>query len=128
MDLVEDGEGEDLSDAGDRGEEGEGVGVVDARLAEDGELELADDHLVVIGEGEVGGDAVPHARVLEAFAEALAVRAVGDALAGRVDVVLVVGDLDVGEERAPLPDEEKPPSHEVAGGSHVGGIGVGARA
>lgn len=28
MDLVEDGEGEDLSDAGDRGEEGEGVGVV----------------------------------------------------------------------------------------------------
>ena len=85
-----------------------------------------DDHLVVIGEGEIGGDAVPHARVLEAFAEAFSVRAVGDPLAGWVDVVLVVGDLDVGEERAPLPDEEKPPPHEVAGGSHVGGIGIGA--
>jgi hypothetical protein len=35
VDLVEDGEGEDLSDAVDRGEEGEGVGVVDASLAED---------------------------------------------------------------------------------------------
>ena len=98
---------------------------MDASLTQDGELELADGHLVVVGEGEVGGDGLPDARVLEAFAEALTVRAVGDPLAGRVDVVLVVGDLDVGEERAPLADEENSPSHEVAGGSHVGGIGVG---
>jgi hypothetical protein len=37
----------------------------------------------------------------------------------------VVGDLDVGEQRASLADEEEPSPHEVAGGSHVGGIGIG---
>jgi hypothetical protein len=38
--------------------------------------------------------------ILESLAEAFAVGAVGDALPWRVDVVLVVRDLDVGEERA----------------------------
>jgi hypothetical protein len=50
---------------------------------------------------------------------------VGDALSWRVDVVLVVRDLDVAEERASLPNEEESASHEVTGGSHGGGIGVG---
>ena len=126
VDLLEDSEGEDLSDAGDGGEEGEGVWVVDARLAEHRELELADDEFEVVGEGEVGGDGLADARVREVFAEAFPVGAIGDALAGRIDVLLVVGDLDMGEERASLSDEEESVAHEVAGGSHVGGIGVGA--
>jgi hypothetical protein len=90
VDLAEDGEGEDLSNAGDGGEESESVGVVDARLAEHGELELTDDQLEVIGEGEVGGDGLAHARVREGVAEAFPV--------GAVDVVRVVGDLDVSKE------------------------------
>jgi hypothetical protein len=102
MDLVGDGEAKNPADAGQGRDEAKGVGVVDAGLAQDGQLELTDDDLVVIDEGQIGSDAVPHARVLETLAEPVADAAVRDPLAGAVEVVLVVGDLDVSEERAAL--------------------------
>ena len=66
-----------------------------------------------------------HARVREGFAEALPIGAVGDAFAGGGDVVLVVSDLDVGEQRTSLADEEEPAPHDVTSGSHVDRIGIG---
>ena len=53
MDLVEDGQSEDLSDARHGHEQRQGVGVLDARLAQHGELELPDGHLEVVGEGSL---------------------------------------------------------------------------
>jgi hypothetical protein len=99
VDLVEDRQGEDLSDPWDAPQELEGVRVVVPSLADYREFERADDQLEVVDEREIGGYAVSDADVLEVLSQPIAIGAVRDALARTLQVVLVMGHLDVSEER-----------------------------
>jgi hypothetical protein len=65
VDLVEDGEREDLADARDGAKELEGLGVMDLSPGFDGVLELADDDVVAIGQCQVGLDGAPQDGIAE---------------------------------------------------------------
>ena len=77
-------------------------GVVGLGGADDVELELGEQLVVVIDQLEVDLDALAHAGIGEALGDAGAVGLVGELLAGLGEVVLAVGVLDVGEQLGAL--------------------------
>ncbi len=110
VNLIEDRQGQDLSDAGNRAES-----VVDLRVVLLGapfemELELPDDAVVVRDQQEVDLHALAGIGILERFSNALAVGLVRD-LGGRDGkVVLVVGILDVRQKVPSSANEMKAPA------------------
>ena len=73
VDLVEEGEGEDLADAGEGAEAVEGVGVVPLDGADEVELEVADEAVVVGDQIEVDLDALADAGVEELLGDPIPV-------------------------------------------------------
>jgi hypothetical protein len=65
VDLIEDGQGQDLADPRDGSKQLEAVGIVDLRPAHHRRLEVLNDHLVVIDQGQIRGEALPDTQVLE---------------------------------------------------------------
>jgi hypothetical protein len=127
VDLIEDGQGEDFADAGERLEPEEAVRVVLLHRADDVELEFPDEPVVDFDEGEVGLDALPDVGIGERVGDPRAIGPVDDLPRGLGEVVLVVGILDVGEELPALADEVEPAPEQIAGRAHLGGIDVGFR-
>jgi len=102
VDLVENRQGEDLSDAGDGTEPVEVVGVVNLDVLGEEAFEIADDLIEPVGEGEVDGDVLLDAAVGEGIGGAGAVRAVSELDGRGGEIVLMVSVLDVGDELASL--------------------------
>ena len=65
VDLIEKGEGEDLADAGNAVEAEQGLEIVGAGLAKDGVLEVSDQAVIGVAEGQVGLDALAEDGILE---------------------------------------------------------------
>ncbi len=59
--------------------------------------------------------------------DAFPIRRIRDALAERIEVVLVARHLDVGEELAALADEVQASAQQVSGRPHAGRVGVRLR-
>ena len=57
MNLVENGQGQDLADAGDRAEQVEGVVILLFGLTGDEELELVEQGVIEVDQRQVSGDA-----------------------------------------------------------------------
>ena len=97
VDLVEDGQREDLADARDRPQAVERIGVVALRVTDEGRLQLADQGVIVVQERDIDFDAFAHAGVGETLGQAVAVRRIRDALLECRQLVLVARVLDVRE-------------------------------
>ena len=65
VDLVEDRQREDLADARHRAQPVERVGIVALRLADDRQLEVDDERVVLVDQRQVDLDALPHTRIGE---------------------------------------------------------------
>jgi hypothetical protein len=127
LNLVENDEGEDGTDAVDGSQEIKGVGVVPPGDAEDVAFEVPYHTVEVIDEIEIGLDASSNARVGELLSDALAMDLVGNLSAELGKVALAVRVLDVGEEFGAFTCEVIPTSEEIAGGAHLPGVDVGLR-
>jgi hypothetical protein len=125
--LVENGHGEDFSDAGNGAKPEEVLGVMDLGFSGEEELKIHDEQIVVTGELDVGGDALENGRVRELLGDALSVAPIVDAsLRGR-KVVLVVGVLNVSEEMASLAHQGEPAAQEIPSRAHLGRVDIGLR-
>ena len=124
-DLKEKSKGEDLADAVDGHEKAKGVGVVDPGELKGGVLELGDEVVVVVEEGEVGPDAGPDSGIIKDLGEAFAVGGRSQGSGGLGQIVLGEGILDMGQELSPLASEVKAAAQEIASGAHLAGIDVG---
>lgn len=80
----------------------EHVGVVLLGHANDVQLEVADNLVVIGDQGQVDFDALAHARVVEAFGDTFPVDLVGQCHAEVVVIALVIGVLDVCQQPAPM--------------------------
>ena len=78
VNLVEDGEGEDLADAGNTPEQMEAVGIVLLRGSDEIELEVVDDLVVVGDELEVDGDASARGGIIKMLGQTDAIGLVDD--------------------------------------------------
>src|SRR5436305_1606151 len=125
VNLVEQGQREDLSDAWDRAEEVELPVVVLADLMNQVELHVPDDLVVAVEQSHVGGDGHLDRVVVEVLDDGAAVLGLASPLVERRQVVLGVGVLDVGQQLAALSGEEQAPAQQVAGGAHLSGVDVG---
>lgn len=106
----------------------EGVRIVALRLAHERELEVGDEGVVLVDEGDVHLDALPHARVGTAVDDAIAVTRIRQAFREGGQVVLGAGVLHVREELAALADQVQASAEQGARRSHRGRIDVGLRA
>jgi len=89
VDLIEKGEGEDLSDAGDGVQTKERLRIVDPGLPDDGLFEVTDEFIVGVAEGEIGLDALLEHGVLEGVWNGLPLVLVNEASRGARQIVLV---------------------------------------
>lgn len=124
-DLVEQREAENLAHAADGSEAAEVVRIMDVGLAEDGALELRDEAVIVVDEGEIGVEVCPNGRIVEEFGQPFPVSRTGQTPVRPGPVVLGKGVLNMCEELGPFPSEVKTASQEVSGGAHEGRIDVG---
>jgi hypothetical protein len=124
VDLVEQGHGQDLADSRNGAKQKVALSVVVADLVEQVELELSDDLIVGLQEGDVGGHRHLDAGLVEVLDDGAAILGLVDPLLEVREVVLGVGVLDVSEELGALPDEEGASPHEVACGPLLVGIEV----
>ena len=122
VDLVEDCQGEDLADAREGAEPVEGGGVVLTRVAGDVQLEVSDDPIVGVDEGEVGLDALADGGVGEGGGDAGAVGSIDEVAGGLGEVALVVGVLDVSEQLSALADEVESAAEQIASGAQFGRV------
>lgn len=93
MNLIKNRQGQDLADAWDRAEQVEGVVILLFGLARDEELELVEQPVIEIDQGQVGSDTGLDGGIGEAFSHTGAVGSIGDLLADLGQVVLTVGVL-----------------------------------
>ena len=91
MDLVEDRECQHLADAWDRAQQLEGLRIVLLGLPHEVALEVGQQRVVAIEQGEIDGDGLAHDAVLEVIGDAFAIARVGDPLGEGREVVLLVG-------------------------------------
>src|SRR5215218_3480789 len=125
VNLVEQGQRENLSDARDGAQEEEVPVVVLADLVKQVELHVTDDLIVAVEQSDVGGDGHLDGVVVEVFDDGASILGLVGALLEDRQVVLRVGVLDVGQQLATLPGEEQAPAQQVAGGAHLAGIDIG---
>jgi len=125
VDLVEQGQSEDLTDSWYGAQQKEACVVVLADFMEQEQLELSDHLVVGGGEGDVDGDGHLQSFLVEVLDDVSPVLGLADALLQRREVVLSVGVLDVGEKLAALPGEEQPPAQKISRRPHLARIDVG---
>jgi len=124
MDLVENDQGQDLSNPGHRAQAMKSVDVMNLGRLGDVELNLGEQPVVVIDQREVHLHGLTHARFVKAFGHSFAVGLIGDLLADLREVILAVGILDVGEKLGAFAHQVHTATKQVAGGSHQSGIDV----
>src|SRR5262245_19757418 len=98
VNLVEDGQGQDLADAGNGAEQVEGVMILLFSLTRDEEFQLVEQLVIEIDQGQVGSNAGLNGRIGEALSHTGAVGSVSDLLANLRQVVLTVGVLDMNQQ------------------------------
>lgn len=125
VDLVEEGEGEDLPDAGDGVEAEQGVGIVRPSLSKNTVLQIPNETIVGLTEGQVSLDALSNDGVREGTGNRRALALVDQGSLGPGQIVLVEGVLDVGHELAPFAGEMQATAKQVPRGPHLGRVGVG---
>ena len=125
VDLIEKGEGQDLAHTGNGGQAKQAVGIMDFGLAANGVLQVPNESVVGLTEGQVGLNALSDDGIGEGTGQRGSVAPVGQDLLRPRQIVLVEGVLDVGEELATLPDKVGSASKEIPGGPHGCRIGVG---
>lgn len=125
VDIVEEGEGEDLPDAGDGVKAEQGVGIVRPSLSEDTVLQIPNETIVGLTEGQVRLDALPNNGVREGAGNGRTLDLVDQRPLGPGQIVLVEGVLDVGHEFAPLSGEMQATAKQVPGGPHLGRVSIG---
>jgi len=125
VDLVEEGQREDLADPWDGAKAVEGMGVVDLGGADEMELDLGEELVVDINEVHIHLDHGTHAGVFEAIGHIDAVGGISELFAKRGQIVLGVGVLDVGQELGAAAHEVVAAPKEIASRAHLGGVDVG---
>src|SRR5215208_4520746 len=95
VDLVEQSQGQNLADSRDGAQEVEGPFMIISHLVEEKELQLTDDLVVGVEQGDVGGHCHLDAGLLEVLDDGAAVLGLVDPLFEGREVVLSVGVLDV---------------------------------
>jgi len=125
VDLVEDDEREDGSDAVDGTQEIEGVGIVVSGVSEDEAFEVARQPVEMVDELEIGLDAPSNVGVNELTGNAFPVDLVGDLFTELGEIALAIGVLDVGEEIGTFPCEVIATPQEIPCGAHGGWVDVG---
>jgi hypothetical protein len=98
--------------------------VLRGRL-DDGQLDGAEQPILVINQGEGDVDTLLHRGLREPFRHALSVRFVGQLLPECRQIVLAVGILDVREELGAFTCQMYAAPQQVAGGPHRRGIDLG---
>jgi hypothetical protein len=76
------------------------------------QLEVGDERVVLIDEGDIDLDALAHAWIREVLDDAHAIAGIRQAFLERRQVVLRARVLDVREQLAALAHQEEPPPHE----------------
>jgi hypothetical protein len=125
VNLVEQGQREDLTDAWDRAQKVEFPVPVLADLVNQIELHIADDLVIAFEQSNVGGDGHLDGFVVEVLDDGSSILGLVSALLQGRQVVLRVGVLDVGQQLPALPGEEQAPAQQVAGSAHLAGIDIG---
>jgi hypothetical protein len=125
VNLVEQGQREDLSNAWNGAQEEELPVVVLTDLMDQVELHVPDDLVVAVEQSDVRGNGHLDDIVVEVLDDGTSVLGlIGPLVQGR-QVVLGVGVLDVGQQLAALPGEEQASTQEVSGGPHLSGVDIG---
>ena len=110
VDLVEDGQREDLANPWHRAEPMKRVGIVAFRFPDDRELEVGDARIVLVDQRDVDRDALLHTRIGKVLHDSLAISAIGELPPEDGQVVLRARVLDVGQELATLAHEMQAPT------------------
>ena len=98
VDLIEDDQGQYLTDAGHRAKPVESMGIMLFSGSHDIQLQIGEQLVVVIHQLKIDLDAPLHAGITEALGDSFAVGFISDFLADLGQIVLAVGVLDVGQE------------------------------
>jgi hypothetical protein len=127
VNLVEDGQGQDLANAWDRAEPVKGVAIVLLGLADDRQFQVVDERVVLVDEYHVHVDALAHTWVGKVVDDAVAIARVRQALLEGRQIVLSARVLNVGQELPALPDEMQASAQQIARRPRRGRICVGLR-
>ena len=98
MDLVEDGQREDLADARHRAEPMKRVSIVALRLADDREVEVNDERIILVDQREVDRDALLHTGIGKVLHHPVAIGAISEFSPKDRQGVLGARVLDVSQE------------------------------
>ena len=105
VNLVQDGQRQDLADAGDGSEPMKRVGIMAFGFPHDRELEIGDELVVLVNQGHVHFNALADARVRKVVDDPVAIARGGEALLEGRQVVVRAGILDVDQQLAALTDQ-----------------------
>ena len=94
------------------------VGIVALRFADDGEVEIDDERIVLVDQREVDRDALLHTRIGKVLHYPVAIGAIGEFSPEHGQVVLRARVLDVGQELAAFAHEMQAPTDQIACGPH----------
>lgn len=125
VNLIEQGQRQDLPNPGNRAQQKEAGIVILADLVNQVELHIPDDLIVGLQKLDIGSDRHLHHRVFEVLDDGSSILGLSSPLLQHREVVLGVGVLDVGEELSTLPGEEQTAPEQVPCGSHLVRIDVG---
>ena len=102
VNLVENGQREDLADARHRAKPMKRVRIVAFGLADDGEFEIIDERIVLVDQRDVDLDALLHTRIGKVLHDPVTIGPIGELSPEDRQVVLRARVLDVGQQLAPL--------------------------
>src|SRR5262249_45971663 len=127
VDLQQDGQGQDQSDAGRRLQDGQLGGVVPLRGVFEFGLELSDGGVEGFEQGQVGLDAAAQQGVGDVGGDGGALALVLDVAGDRGQVGLSAGGVDVAVQLGALADQAQPGAEQVAQAAALARVGVGGR-
>ncbi len=123
-DLIEDRQGEDVTDAGGRLESKKGIGVVSLGGLQQVEFQSVDLLIEGVDPLQVDIGIESAAGMIEVLPDCVAVTFVAEVAGGFGEVLLEVKDLNVSQEFGASADEEGAAAHQVPRGTHCFRVGI----
>jgi hypothetical protein len=125
MDCIAHDQGQDFAYAWDRAQTVEGVGVMLLGRPHDRQLQVGQELVIVVNQGQIDLHALVDRRIGQALRHAVAVRFVREFRANLWEVIWASGIVDMRQELRAFPPQRPPPPQSIAGGTHRRRIDVG---
>ena len=125
MDLIEDHQGENMADAGNRLQQHQALIIACGGMLFDMPLHLVELLIEQADEVEVEFNAFLGAGMFEAGCDTFAIEGIAQVFADFGQIILAVGVLDMGQQLSAKPHHMHATAHQIAGCAHGAWIDIG---